>query len=766
MVFNTNTTWVLELHMANTIQNKNKISSAVAAATVSGNDAAAGETAMAAKTAAMDLDSTELYLNRELTWLAFNSRVLSLAATPNTPLLERIKYLAITGNNLDEFQMKRIGGLKQQLAAGVRVKSVDGRTPAEQIRDCQVVVRQLHKEQNRIFKELCTLLAEKNIKLVDYKFLSAEEKDLQRKNFVENIFPLLTPLAMDPGHPFPFISNLAINLLVSLNHKGGSMSHIARIKVPVTKEIAPRFIRVGDEHKYVRLEDVIANNLDLLFPGMIIASCELFRVTRNAIAEVEEEEAEDLLVMIESELRHRHFAPIVRLQVESGMNPTHRGMLAAELGLDEANDVYEVDTVMAMCDLFEIASLDFPALLDQRHKPIDHPRLAHDSRNIFHIIRERGALLFQYPYESFTTSVERFLRTASTDPKVLAIKMTLYRTSAGGGIIDSLVQAARNGKQVAVLVELKARFDEAANIGWARRLEQAGIHVTYGVIGLKTHSKVILVVRKDYNKLRRYAHIGTGNYHSGTARLYGDLGMMTCDEDIAQDLTELFNYLTGYSPPPKYRKILAAPYTLKSSLLKKIEREEKLHSAQSPGHIQFKMNALEDVDITRALYKAAQAGVKIDLIVRDSCRMRAGIPGLSENVRIISVAGRFLEHARVYYFHNAGDEEYYIGSADLMTRNLERRVEVVAPVDDVKLREELRLILDVQLSSKKHVWEMLPNGDYVERLDPLGKTTLLSSQDTFISLAQKRKNAAAKHRQSRLREKLLTYFRKRVIDEN
>ncbi len=765
MVSITNTTWILEFHMANTVQNKNKISSAVAAATVSGNDAAAGETAMAAKTAAMDLDSTELYLNRELTWLAFNSRVLSLAATPNTPLLERIKYLAITGNNLDEFQMKRIGGLKQQLAAGVRVKSVDGRTPAEQIRDCQVVVRQLHKEQNRIFKELCTLLAEKNIKLVDYKFLSAEEKDLQRKNFVENIFPLLTPLAMDPGHPFPFISNLAINLLVSLHYKGGSMSHIARIKVPVTKEIAPRFIRVGDEHKYVRLEDVIANNLDLLFPGMIIASCELFRATRNAIAEVEEEEAEDLLVMIESELRHRHFAPIVRLQVESGMNPTHRGMLAAELGLDEANDVYEVDTIMAMCDLFEIASLDFPALLDRRHKPIDHPRLAHDARNIFHIIRERGALLFQYPYESFTTSVERFLRTASTDPKVLAIKMTLYRTSAGGGIIDSLVQAARNGKQVAVLVELKARFDEAANIGWARRLEQAGIHVTYGVIGLKTHSKVILVVRKDYNKLRRYAHIGTGNYHSGTARLYGDLGMMTCDEDIAQDLTELFNYLTGYSPPPTYRKILAAPYTLKSSLLKKIEREEKLHSAQSPGHIQFKMNALEDVDITRALYKAAQAGVKIDLIVRDSCRMRAGIPGLSENVRIISVAGRFLEHARVYYFHNAGDEEYYIGSADLMTRNLERRVEVVAPVDDVKLREELRLIFDVQLSSKKHVWEMLPNGDYVERLDPLGKTTLLSSQDTFISLAQKRKNAAAKHRQSRLREKLLTYFRKRVIDE-
>ena len=758
---------IKEWHMADAIQNKSKISSAVATATVSGKTA--DKTTVVAEAEApapvIDLDSMELYLNRELTWLSFNSRVLSLAATPKTPLLERVKYLAITGNNLDEFQMKRIGGLKQQLAAGVRVKSIDGRTPAEQIRDCQEEVRRLHVEQNRIFKELIILLAEQNIELVDYVSLSPEEKDLQRKNFIENIFPLLTPLAMDPGHPFPFISNLAINLLVSLRHKGGSMSHIARIKVPVTKGIAPRFIQVGEEHKYVRLEDVIANNLDLLFPGMTIVSCELFRVTRNAIAEVEEEEPDDLLAMIESELRHRHFAPIVRLQVASGMNPTHRGMLAAELGLNEENDVYEVDNIMAMCDLFEIASLDFPALLDPPHKPIDHTRLAHDSRNIFHIIRERGSLLFQYPYESFTTSVERFLRTASTDPKVLAIKMTLYRTSSEGGIIDSLVQAARNGKQVAVLIELKARFDEAANIGWARRLEQAGIHVTYGVIGLKTHSKVILVVRKDYNKLRRYIHIGTGNYHSGTARLYGDLGMMTCDENIGQDLTELFNYLTGYSPPPDYRKILAAPYTLKSSLLKKIEREEKLHSAHSPGHIQFKMNALEDVDITRALYKAAQAGVKIDLIVRDTCRMRVGIPGLSESVRVISVVGRFLEHARIYYFHNAGDEEYYIGSADLMTRNLESRVEVVAPVEDVKLREELRLILDVQLSSKKHVWEMQADGNYIERLNPLEPTTLLSSQDTFISLAQKRKKAAAKHRQSRLREKLLTYFRKRVIDE-
>jgi len=713
----------------------------------------------------IDFDSPEFYLNRELTWLAFNRRVLSMADEAETPLLERVKFLAIISNNLDEFQMKRIGGLKQQVAAGIRMPTIDGRTPAEQIAECQENVREIHKEQNRILRKVLGLLAQQGIRIVKYHSLTEAQKKELRSDFIENIFPLLTPLAMDPGHPFPFISNLALNLLVTLRHKGGSVPHIARVKVPVTKGFAPRFVRVDDDYTFVALDDVVTNNMDLLFPGMEIESCELFRVTRNAIVETDEEEADDLLVMIESELRHRHFAPIVRLQVAKGMNRTHRGMLAAELGLDEENDVYEVEEIMGMRDLFEIAFLDIPELQDPPHKPIDHTRLAHDSRNIFHIIRERGSLLFQYPYESFSTSVERFLRTASIDPKVLAIKMTLYRTSSEGGIIDSLVQAARNGKQVAVLIELKARFDEAANIGWARRLEQAGIHVTYGVVGLKTHSKVILVVRRDYNKLRRYTHIGTGNYHSGTARLYSDLGMLTCDDAIAQDLTELFNYLTGYSPPPTYRKILAAPYTLKKALLKKIEREQSLHSEKMPGLIQFKMNALEDIDITRALYKAAQAGVKVDLIVRDTCRMRPDIPGISENVRIISVVGRFLEHARIYFFHNGGNEEYYIGSADLMTRNLESRVEVVAPVEDEKLRQELRLILDVQLSTKKHVWTMQQNGTYVQRARISETESALSSQDTFIELAQKRKTAAAKHRQSKLRAKLLTYFHKRVVNE-
>jgi polyphosphate kinase len=715
--------------------------------------------------AEFNLDSPELYLNRELTLLDFNRRVLRMSEDELTPLLERVKFLAIVSSNLDEFFMKRIGGLKQQIAAGIRTPTVDGRTPIEQVAACQSVVRDLHQQQNRIYRELRGLLDAQGIRLVKYSDLDAAEREVLRQEFITNIFPLLTPLALDPAHPFPLISNLALNLLVSLRHPGGSAIHIARVKVPVARDMAPRFLRVGDENVFVTQDDVIANNLDLLFPGMEIVSCELFRVTRNAIVEIEEEEADDLLAMIETELRHRHFAPIVRLEVYKGMNPTHRGMLAAELGLNEDADVFEVEELMAMRDLFEIAGLEISELHDSPHVPIDNARLAFDSRSIFYIIRERGSLLLQHPYESFNTSVERFLRTASEDPKVLAIKMTLYRTSAEGNIIDALIRAARNGKQVAVLVELKARFDEAANIRWARRLENAGIHVTYGVVGLKTHSKIILVVRRDYNGLRRYAHIGTGNYHAGTARLYSDLGMLTCDEAIGQDLTELFNYLTGYSPPPTYRKILTAPYTLKQSLLSKIEREIKCHTPGSPSHIQFKMNALEDADITRALYRAAQAGVKIDLIVRDTCRLRPGIPGLSDNVTVISVTGRFLEHSRIYYFHNCGDEEYYIGSADLMKRNLESRVEVVAPVLDPKLRQELRLILDAQLSSRRNVWEMQPDGSYLERQGVEGKESK-SSQETFIALAQKRKAAATKHKQSKLREKLLIYFHKRLQSAN
>jgi polyphosphate kinase len=493
---------------------------------------------------------------------------------------------------------------------------------------------------------------------------------------------------------------------------------------------------------------------------MEIESCELFRVTRNAIVEPEEEAASDLLEMIETELRERHFAPIVRLEVEAGMEPVHRGMLAAELGLNEADDVYEVGGLMGRRDLFELAGLDIPELHDKPHRAGDHPVLGNDRRNIFHIIRENGPLLLQHPYESFSTTVERFLTTAARDPKVLAIKMTLYRTS-GGAILDALIQAARSGKQVAVMVELKARFDEAANIGWARRLEAEGIHVTYGVLGLKTHCKLIFVVRRDYSQLRRYYHIGTGNYHGGTAKLYTDLGMLGCDEDIGQDLTELFNYLTGYSPPPSYRKILAAPYTLKRGILEKIEREIAVHEReQGGGQIQMKMNALEDPDIARALYKASRAGVKVDLIVRDTCRFRPGLPGLSENARVVSIVGRFLEHGRILYFRNGGDEEYYIGSADMMRRNLESRVEVHAPVESAELRQELRLILDVQLADQRSAWEMQPDGSYQQRQpdDEHAKGT----QETLMGVAEKRLSAAAKHKEKNLRSRLLSHFQHRL----
>ncbi|MEA3638641.1 MAG: polyphosphate kinase 1 [Lamprobacter sp.] len=707
-----------------------------------------------------DLDDPSLYLNRELTWLAFNRRVLHEADDPRTPLLERVKFLAIVSSNLDEFFMKRIGGLKQQIAAGVHSQTVDGRTPMQQLDECRAEIADIQSDQERIYGEVMTALEAQDIRLVEVHALTPDVRKRLREHFRTDIFPMITPLAMDPAHPFPFISNLALNLLVRLRFPGGSDTYMARIKVPVSKDVSKRLIQVDGLNTFVTLDDLIVHNLDMLFPGMEIVSCELFRVTRNAIVEPEEEAASDLLEMIETELRERHFAPIVRLEVQAGMDPVHRGMLAAELGLNEADDVYEVGGLMGRRDLFELASLDIPELHDKPHRSGDHPVLGNDRRNIFHIIRENGPLLLQHPYESFSTTVERFLTAAAKDPKVLAIKMTLYRTS-GGAILDALIKAARNGKQVAVMVELKARFDEAANIGWARRLEGEGIHVTYGVLGLKTHCKLIFVVRRDYSQLRRYYHIGTGNYHGGTAKLYTDLGMLGCDEDIGQDLTELFNYLTGYSPPPSYRKILAAPYTLKRGILEKIEREIAVHQREPGGGlIQMKMNALEDPDIARALYKASRAGVKVDLIVRDTCRFRPGIPGLSENARVVSIVGRFLEHGRILYFRNGGSEEYYIGSADMMRRNLESRVEVHAPVEDPELRQELRLILDVQFADQRSAWDMQPDGRYVQRQpeDEHAK----GAQDTLMGVAEKRLSAAAKHKEKNLRSRLLSHFEHRL----
>lgn len=662
----------------------------------------------------LDLDDSEWYLNRELTWLAFNRRVMSEAADTRVPLLERVKFLAIVSSNLDEFFMKRIGGLKQQLAAGVQGLTIDGRTPRQQLKECHTQVRIFVKDKAELFRHIMNLLDEKGIEIVGWKGLNSREQKVLREIYAQDIYPLLTPQSIDPAHPFPFVSNLSLNLLVTVRYPREKEVSMARVKVPLGLGV-PRFMRVGKGDRFVPLEEVMAANLDMLFPGMKLVSCEFFRVTRNSNTEKDEDKADDLVSMIESELQERRFAPIVRLEVVTGMDPVHKGRLAAELDLDEDSDVFEVSEMLGMRDLFEISKLNHPKLHDVPHHPEDHPQLI-SSQNIFHIIRKNGDLLVKHPYQSFASSVERFINEAADDPKVCAIKMTLYRTSKEGRLIESLVRAAENGKQVAVVVELKARFDEAANLRIAERMEEAGIHVTYGVVGLKTHCKVILVVRRDYNGIRRYVHIGTGNYHADTARIYSDIGFFTSDDLIGQDVTELFNYLTtGLSPKRKYLKLLPAPKLLKRALLEKIEREIIVHKENGGGLIQFKMNALEDGDIVKKLYSACQAGVKVDLFIRDSCRFRPGIPGLSDTARVVSIVGRFLEHSRLYYFRNGGLEEYFIGSSDAMKRNLESRVEILAPIESLLLREELRNILNTHDADQRNAWDMQSDGSYLQR---------------------------------------------------
>ena len=688
------------------------------------------------------LEDPDLYLNRELTWLNFNYRVLAEAEDDRVPLLERLKFVAIVSSNLDEFFMKRIGGLKQQVGAGVVSLSVDGRSPQAQIDESYAIVRDLEARKRVAFLDIVSALTEHDVVVANHDDLPGEDREWLRAYYVENIYPLVTPQAMDPAHPFPFISNLSLNLLVTLRLPGDVFPSLARVKAPVGTG-TPRFLQLPDRNVFVPLEQVMAANLDLLFPGMEIDSAELFRVTRNANTELEEDEADDLLAMIETELRQRKFAPIVRLEVAPDMDPVHRGMLAAELGLDEESDVFEMEGMLGLGNLWEIVGIDEPQLRDHPHHAVDHPQIVKD-RSIFHTIREAGSLLLHHPYESFTTSVERFLREASFDPKVRAIKMTVYRTSADSKAVDHLIDAARNGKQVTAVMELKARFDEAANIRWANRLSASGIHVTYGVVGLKTHCKAILVVRQDYDGLRRYAHIGTGNYHEGTARLYSDVGLLTSDPDIGSDLTELFNYLTtGYKPSRNYRKILPAPKIMKPAILAKIEREIGRQDEHGDGLIQMKLNALEDVDVTRALYEASSAGVQVDLVIRDTCRLRPGIEGLSDNVRVVSVVGRFLEHSRVYHFRNGGEEEYYIGSADAMRRNLRSRVEILAPVEDPELQDELRLLLDTQLNDRRSAWDMRADGSYEQRR-PEGKDDRRSSQAAMVRWVEARHREATR----------------------
>ena len=510
------------------------------------------------------------------------------------------------------------------------------------------------------------------------------------------------------------MSNLSLNLFVGLEESSQSYPAMARVKVPVGAGI-PRFMKLEDSNTFVPLESVMANNLDMLFPGMEVTNWALFRVTRNANTEVFEEHAEDLLAGIETGLRERRFAPIVRVEVSDGMDPFYRGKVAAELGLDEHADVYERGKLLQLADLMEIAGLEQPELRDVPHHPVDHPMLAGE-RSMFHTIREEGPILLHHPYHDYSRSVERLLKEASTDPKVRAIKMTFYRTSAESKAINYLIDAAMNGKQVAAVMEIKASFDERANIAWANRLGAAGIHVTYGVVGLKTHCKAILIVRDDYDGIRRYAHLSTGNYNADTARLYSDVGLLTCDGKIGADLTELFNYLTtGFKPKRKYSKIQPAPKGLERFLVSRIDAARKAHRKSSPSRIQFKMNALEDPTITRALYRASAAGVRIDLLIRDTCRLRPGILGLSEHVRVQSTVGRFLEHTRTYYFEIEGEAEYYISSADCMSRNLRHRVEILTPIEAPQLREQLRLMLDLQLEDECSAWDMRADGSYVKR---------------------------------------------------
>jgi polyphosphate kinase len=677
------------------------------------------------------------FINRELSWLEFNCRVLHEAQDGRTPLLERVKFLGIFSSNLDEFFMKRVGGLKRQVAAGIVSRSPDGLTPAQQLATIRKTLLPLLQLQAECFsREVKPALIENGIHLVPWDGLSDLERQYAVRLFRTNVFPILTPLAVDPGHPFPFISNLSLSLGVTLQHPDRTEKLFARIKVP---EVLPRWIRLetpeaNGNFRFVALQDIIIHNLNELFPNMVLLDVMPFRIIRSADVERDEEDVEDLLEMIEQEVRQRRFADVVCLEHGPNPNPWILQFLMDELELTE-NDIYEMPGELDYLDFMKpLGDLNVPRLKYGPFVPVVPTVLADEDTDIFTVIRN-GDMLLHHPYESFAASVERFVRTAATDPRVLAIKMTVYRTGDDSPFIRTLIQAAEAGKQVVCLVELKARFDEERNIYWAHALEAAGVHVVYGILGLKTHTKTTLIIRQDPDALRCYAHIGTGNYHVQTARLYTDLGLFTCKPEITEDLVELFHYLTGRSRKSNYQKLLVAPVNLKDRFLGMIDREIEHKKQGRPAQIIAKMNSLEDLSICRALYRASQAGVSIDLIVRGFCCLRPGVPGLSENIRVISVIGRFLEHSRIFFFRNGVenpvDGEYYIGSADWMYRNLLGRVELVTPIEDKPLREKCRQILQVMLADQRQAWDMQPDGTYIQRIpapDSTGPETLGSHQ--------------------------------------
>ncbi len=666
-----------------------------------------------------------LYLNRELSWLEFNARVLHEATDERTPLLERLKFLSIFSTNLDEFFMVRVAGLRRQVAAGVQMSGPDGISPQEALDRIHLRVAELSARQRECLHEMILpRLAALGVKLVGMADLTQSEWATVDQFFESQVFPVLTPLAVDPGHPFPYISNLSLSLAVRLRDPDTGGEQFARVKVPKS---LPRWVSFGRPHQFVPLEEVIGANLGALFPGMEILGWHAFRVTRYSDLDLGSiEENEDLLATIEEQVFRRRFGEVVRLEVQEGMPPELRTLLADELhDVDDpvaplsSRDVHDGGRLLELGDLMALASIDLPELHDAPFTPVTPTEVRDETKSIFDVIRERD-LLVHHPFDSFQGTVERFLEEAAADPNVLAIKLTLYRTSGETAIVRALTEAAQAGKQVAVLVELQARFDEANNITWARTLESYGVHVTYGLPGLKTHSKIALVVRREPEGIRRYVHIGTGNYNGKTARFYTDIGLFSCSPSLGADLSDLFNLLTGYSRQKLYRKLLVAPTNMRGRFMELIAREADHARAGRPARITAKMNALVDTDIIDALYRAGQSGVEIDLIIRGICCLRPGIPGTSETIRVISVIGRFLEHSRIWYFHHDGEGEFLIGSADWMPRNLDRRVEVIVPVEEPAHRARLTRVLGVCLADNRQAWELRADGSYAQRLPAAG----------------------------------------------
>ncbi len=646
-------------------------------------------------------------INRELAWIDFNGRVLFEARDARNPLLERVKFLAIFAANLDEFFQIRVSGLRRQVQASSSPYSSDGMTPAQQLDAIRDRVRDLVSEHSAIWAGIRTELAAEGVQILDYDEVPEHHATLRRR-FHDEIFPVLTPLAVDPGHPFPYISTLSLSIAVGLRDPETGDQRFARVKIP---PILPRLFAV-ERGKFVLLDQVIEANLDELFRGMEILETHLFRVTRDADIFLEEDEADDLLLAIEEEVRRRRFGEAVRLEVERSMPDVTRAILVKGIGIND-EDCFDVAGMLDLTALWQLVELDRPDLKSVVHIPAVPAHLLppadDEPADVFAAIRA-GDILLHHPYESFTASVERFVTQAAIDPDVLTIKQTLYRTSGDSPIVQALIAAAERGKQVVVLVEIKARFDEANNIVWARKLERAGAHVVYGVVGLKTHSKVLLVVRREGHGLRRYVHIGTGNYNSKTARQYVDLGLLTCREELGADVTDLFNTLTGLSRQRVFRRLLVAPITLRSRFIELVEREIAFAKAGQETRILLKVNSLVDQQIIESLYEASRAGVPVDLIVRGACSLVPGLPGWSERIRVRSIVGEFLEHSRVFMFNNGGRPEWYIGSADLMERNLDRRIEVVTPVEDHEARARLGRIMDVMMADDRRSWQMSADG--------------------------------------------------------